>query len=170
MRARHLAVLPLVLALGACGGSDGSTTASPAPSTPAPVSTAPLTTAPATTPAAAKGPGHAKLTFTGEFALTLDRDGAYCNYYYPSERKGVAYSVNATGSEPKFDFTASDDEGNGRAIAYLNTPQGSYAGDQRSGSITLSLDRTKATFDFDVRKVVGRQPVHVKGTITCPAS
>ncbi|HEU0132551.1 MAG TPA: hypothetical protein VFQ85_16320 [Mycobacteriales bacterium] len=166
--------LPPVLAvtLAACGGSAGDSGAAPAPTTAAPATTT-APTAAAATPSAttAAGPGHAKLAFTGAFSLTVDRDGAFCGYYYPSTRKGVVYSLRpAAGEAGGWDFTASDDEGNGRGIAYLNTANGSYAGDARTGTIALSLDRTKATFDFDVLKVVGRTPVHVKGTITCPPS
>lgn len=167
---RPTVLLPvLALALASCGGSGNDSAAPAATTAAAPTTTAPTTAAP--TSAAPGGNGHAKLTFTGAFSATVDRDGAFCDYYYPSQRKGVVYSVRSQpGEAAGWDFTASDDEGTGRGIAYLNTANGSYAGDARSGTITLSLDRTRATFDFDVLKVVGRTPVHVRGTITCPPS
>ncbi len=165
----------LVLALAACGSGGGDPAVAPSsalPTSVAPTSATPTLSVP--TVAASAGPGHAKLVFSGAFSMTVDRTGAFCAYYYPSMRKGVAYSVRSQeGEAQRWDFTASDDEGTGRAVAYLNVSgpgEGSYAGDARNGAITLSLDRTKATFDFDVLRVPGRQAVHVKGTITCPAS
>ncbi len=155
-------VVPVValLSLAACGG--GTPSASPSPTPPVTTTSAvPTTAAPAT------GQGHAVLTFTGAFAKTVDEMGEFCFYYYPSERKGVAYRVGERGADG-YDLTASDDEGNGRAIALLNTPSASYGGDARRGRITLALDGSRAELDLDLKQAAGTATVHLKGTITCP--
>lgn len=160
------AVPPLVAGCGGqrSGGSTASLSSAAADSAP-PVATA----SPSATAAAASSGanGRATLTFTGAISRRLTGAPATCAYYYPSEKKGVAYTVSTSG----FSLQVFDSEGDGRTGAILNAtaPQdASYTTrTDQPGTVVAKLDLSGARLDVDLREVVGTTTVHVSGTITC---
>lgn len=142
------------------GGGSTSVTNS-APSYPA------VTPTQATTTSATGANGRANLVLSGAVRQRLSDAPAYCNYYYPSEHRGVVYTVDGT----NFSLQISDSEGDGRTTAILNvTGPNSASYTNRTdmpGMLIAKLDRSGARLDIDLRKVVSTDTVHVTGTITC---
>ena len=162
----------LVLVAG-CGSSSsgagsaatsgvGATTASS--SAPPAAATSPTQSAPASADGAN---GRANLVLSGAIKQRLKNAPALCNYYYPSEHRGVVYTVEGA----DYSLQISDSEGDGRTAVILNAT-GANAASYTSrtdapGTVVARLDRSGARVDVDLRKVVSTDTVHVTGTISC---
>lgn len=169
-----LAGLVLIAGCGsASSGADtpGTVTAGPATSdsTSPEVSTTPETSVPAASPTAstAGANGRANLVLSGAITQRLTDAPAFCNYYYPSEKRGVVYTVDAS----SFSLQVSDSEGDGRTVAILNVTApdaASYTSrPDTPGTLVAKLDRSGARVDVDLRRVASAETVHLSGTIVC---
>ena len=162
--------------LSACSSSSGSAaarTSSGATSASAAVSAPAPSTSAATSHAVAHGPGRARVHVTGAISIDAVGSGAYCNYFYPALKQGVAYHVSSTSvtgpsSAGGWDLTISDDTGHNLSII-LNTGRGSWtAGRSVVGTVHAQTNLHHADFDVDMTKVVGQQHAHLTGSIDCP--
>ena len=174
----HLVALVATAAtISACSSSAGSSSGSglglSTGTTPGARSAAPHATA---QPATSHRPGgSAAIRVTGGLSITSAGKGALCNYFYPSLKQGVAYSVSSAelgsgaSSAGGWSLLISDDTGHHLSVV-LNTDHGGSwtAGRSIVGTVHANADLHHADFDVQLVKVVGQQHAQLTGHIDCP--
>lgn len=143
-----------------------SASAPPAP-TPAPAATAPVAE-----PRAGRGvtQGSAALKLTG--AVTKDLEGPIvtCGFTHLKGRdQGRTWGIRS--QELDFQIIASTDEELLSPAAILNVrkpARAHYVFKRKAGKVTGTKDGTLTEIDADLHNLMGKETVHVKGTMTCP--
>lgn len=176
MRVPSLATVSIIFAatLGACekGEAKPGSGEAPAASTPAPASAPPVTAPPAEPRAerAAASQGTAALKLTG--ALTKDLEGQIvtCGFTRLKGRdQGRTWSIRS--EELDLQVMATSDEELASPAAILNVRQpvrAHYVFKRKAGKVSGTEDGTVTELDADLHHLMGKEVVHVKGTMTCP--
>jgi hypothetical protein len=112
----------------------------------------------------------ASLVFSGDIAKELSGPVVTCGYTRLDGRsQGGTWAIQTEDFD--FQIIALTDEELASPSVILNAKRPaavSYVYKRRGGKVKAASDRTVAEIDVDLQNVVGRQTVHVKGTLTCP--
>lgn len=163
------------LTLGACekGGGQpepGEAPAEPVTGTPA---APPAQTAAATEPPrkrAAPSQGSAALKLTGAITKDLEGQIVTCGFTRLKGRdQGRTWAIRS--EELDLQVMATTDEELASPAAILNVRKPSpanYVFKRKAGKVSGASDGTVTEVDADLHSIVGKEVVHVKGTMTCP--
>jgi hypothetical protein len=122
--------------------------------------------------AAKAGParGTADLVLTGAITQELKGPIVTCGYTRLEGRdQGGTWAIRTEDFD--FQIMATSDKDFAEPAAVLNARKPtriSYVFKRKAGKVSAKSDRTVAEIDADLRNVVGKETVHVKGTMTCP--
>jgi len=176
MRFQSGVLVLLLLSLSACKKEDDapsppvSSTAPKAPeAAPTPEGTP---VAPEANKAEKAGParGTAELVLTGAITQELKGPIVTCGYTRLEGRdQGGTWAIHTEDFD--FQIMATSDEDFAQPAAILNARKPtriSYVFKRKAGKVSAKSDRTVAEIDADLQNVVGKETVHVKGTMTCP--
>jgi hypothetical protein len=169
-----VASLSAAAALAACSSSGG---AGAFAGTDTATNTAARTTTAVTThatSAAARPGGHTVVHVTGGLTIDAQGDGGFCAYYFPSQRKGFAYSASSTdlpggrSNAGGWSLQVFNDDGHHLGVLF-NTDTGSWtSGPAITGTLHADPNLHHTDFDVQLTKVVGQQHAQLKGSIDCP--
>jgi hypothetical protein len=176
-----LGACALAAVLSACGSSGGSASgaSSAAPAreidrTATDQATNATSTTPARTSAAAQPGGRAVVHVSGGMTIDAQGNGGGCAYYYPSERKGFAYSASSsslpggTSDAGGWSMQIFNDDGHHLGVLF-NTDEGSWTSTRTiTGTLHADSNLHHADFDVQITKVIGQQHAQLKGSIDCP--
>lgn len=119
---------------------------------------------------AAVSQGSAALKLTGAITKDLDGQIVTCGFTRLKGRdQGRTWGIRS--EELDFQVIATTDEELASPAAILNVRQparASYAFKRKAGTVSGAKDGTVTELDADLHNVVGKEVVHVKGTMTCP--
>ena len=178
MQAPSFAIASIIFALtlGACekdGGerdSDEALAASVTAAPAAPARSQPASVAEPAPKRAAPSQGSASLKLTG--AITKDLDGPIvtCGFTRVKGREqGRTWGIRS--DELDFQVMATTDEELAAPAAILNVRKPTaahYVFKRKAGEVSGSSDGTVTEIDADLHQIVGKEVVHVKGSMTCP--
>jgi hypothetical protein len=165
----------LLVALAACSDKKQEPAPASAPSAapqPPPAEPAPAPKKPATPPPSDPATGHATaaITLTGVVDKKLEGQIATCGQTaIKGKPEGMSVHIDTPELELAILATTEKELADPKVIVNVRQPKRQSFAMYPGKKNTVTLDKgVKATIDADLKAVVGKETIHVKGTVTCP--
>ncbi len=115
------------------------------------------------------GQGEAALVFTGAIEKELSGKIVTCGYtHLDGKDQGGTWQIPSDEFSFQISVHSDEDWDEPSVIMNVTKPERKSYVLKAGGKVTAKPDRTVAEIDADLKKVVGSETVHVKGTMTCP--